>query len=157
MLQCLSGTLRAHTDITAGWFSFSPLLATCIQALTDAVQQRKSEARWLSLLFAHIPSLLLQSEEQSLTHLFQHHLTSLRHSDFTTISEEHMFCINTGYHGRGGQKWRFRRVDVQFQIFLLVDDIFANQGCCRGGGRSSSTLLLWNEYTAELMNRNKMF
>lgn len=103
MLQCLSGTLRAHTDITAGWFSFSPLLATCIQALTDAVQQRKSEARWLSLLFAHIPSLLLQSEEQSLTHLFQHHLTSLRHSDFTTISEEHMFCINTGYHGRGGK------------------------------------------------------
>lgn len=57
------------------------------------------------------------------------------HSYFWRAYALYTYRISRGVGGGEKQKWRFRGVDVQFQIFLLVDDIFANQGCCRGGGR----------------------
>lgn len=81
-------------------------------------------------------------------HLFQHHLTPLRHNGFIATSQGQMLCINIVYHregGKGKQKWRFRGVDVHLQIFFVCGWHICEPGVLQGRreGFVSLSVLEW--------------
>lgn len=68
-------------------------------------------------------------------HLFQRHLTPLRHSGFIATFQGRMLCINIVYHREGGtkkKKRRFRGVDVHFQIFFVCGRHICKPGVLQG-------------------------
>lgn len=120
--------LRAPSDPTAAWAALSPLVPR-VQALSRVTAVLRG--RRVPPLLTHTPAPLL-------------HLGAVTSPSITSLladTEASLRFLKSG--GSGGekkaQKLRLWGAEVQFWVgfFLLVDDIFANQGCCRGGGRDS--------------------